>query len=674
MNRHLAFAGAVSLAMLPMISLAQETDADNPQTFEPAFFERFAPQTARDMLFRVPGFSIRDTSEGRGLGQGGANVLINGQRVTAKETDALEILDRTPASSVVRIEIVDAASLGVTGLTGQVANVVIDRSNFSGNWEYNPTFRERLAPRLTNGSVSFSGEAKGVTYTVGFENNSYRAGHWGPELVFDGARRLTEERFEDAWYYGERPSLTVNLSGGKKETALYNFSVKGELFTFDGRETSNQAENLTRVSSNSEDEWNAEVSGDVTRKIGPGDAKLIGYHRFEHSPFVNELKLVQEPSPLVIDRFFQDADETETIGRFEYTVPRPDDRSWEFAAEYAYNRLDTDSASETNETGPFVRTLLDSVAVEEDRVQGSVTYSRKMFGDLSVQTSLGAEYSELQSDTDGVEGEVRSFFRPKGFLTFAYPTGAKSDFRARLERSVGQLNFFDFVSSQNLQEGINSAGNTSLVPQQSWDGEVEFERRFGPEEKIILRAEASLIEDRVDNIVIDGQEAVGNIDEARRLSIETEGTFLFERFGIKGMRTDFHAERRFTKLEDPLTGEDRPFSGHIRWRARASLRHDVPGTQIAYGFFTSHIEFEDRLSARVQSLESFSLPQTEVFLQHKDFFGLNATFTVTNLFDQEERFDRTVYTGLRSESPIAFIEERARVYGPIYSLSIAGTF
>jgi len=36
--------------------------------------------------------------------------------------------------------------------------------------------------------------------------------------------------------------------------------------------------------------------------------------------------------------------------------------------------------------------------------------------------------------------------------------------------------------------------------------------------------------------------------------------------------------------------------------------------------------------------------------------------------------DRTVFTGLRGASPIAFVEKRDRLIGPIFFYSIKGTF
>ncbi|HWI76198.1 MAG TPA: TonB-dependent receptor plug domain-containing protein, partial [Sphingomicrobium sp.] len=95
------------------------------RVYTPADFARFAPKTAYDMLVQVPGFTIHSADVERGLGQASENVLINGQRIANKSGGAIDQLQRTPAGNVDRIEIVEAASLGISGLTGQVANIIL---------------------------------------------------------------------------------------------------------------------------------------------------------------------------------------------------------------------------------------------------------------------------------------------------------------------------------------------------------------------------------------------------------------------------------------------------------------------------------------------------------------------------------------------------------------------
>jgi hypothetical protein len=127
-------AGVALLATAPALAqigpgAAASTTGSAKRVYTPADFARFAPKTAYDMLSQVPSFTIQgvDTSN-RGLGQASENVLINGQRISNK-LGAVDLLQRTPASSVDRIEIVDASSLGIAGLSGQVANVLLKTSS-----------------------------------------------------------------------------------------------------------------------------------------------------------------------------------------------------------------------------------------------------------------------------------------------------------------------------------------------------------------------------------------------------------------------------------------------------------------------------------------------------------------------------------------------------------------
>ena len=47
---------------------------------------------------------------------------------------------------------------------------------------------------------------------------------------------------------------------------------------------------------------------------------------------------------------------------------------------------------------------------------------------------------------------------------------------------------------------------------------------------------------------------------------------------------------------------------------------------------------------------------------------------INNIFNGRSYRDRVVFTGLRGASPIAFIEDRDRLIGPIFSYSVKGTF
>ena len=171
--------GAALLPLCIATALAQEAAApakpgsEGARTYLPADFARFAPNNALDMLEQVPGFVIRNAVQERGLGQATGNVLINGQRLSAKSQDVLGQLERIPASNVVRIEIVDGATLDIPGLTGQVANVITRAEGISGQWEWRPDWRKYYTePQYTRGNVSISGKAGRMDYTIGLTNNA----------------------------------------------------------------------------------------------------------------------------------------------------------------------------------------------------------------------------------------------------------------------------------------------------------------------------------------------------------------------------------------------------------------------------------------------------------------------------------------------------------------------
>jgi len=147
---------------------------DGKRVYTAADFTRFAPKTAYDMLTQVPSFTIHtvDTTE-RGLGQASENVLINGERIANKSGGAVDQLQRTSASNVERIEIVDAATLGIAGLSGQVANVILKAAAMSsGAFEWNGNARAHYtAPEFLGGSISYSGKSGPVDYTLSAKNS-----------------------------------------------------------------------------------------------------------------------------------------------------------------------------------------------------------------------------------------------------------------------------------------------------------------------------------------------------------------------------------------------------------------------------------------------------------------------------------------------------------------------
>ena len=105
-----------------------DEDANSTVIYSADFFAQYSPVTAKDMLDRIPGVSLRHGGGGggdRGLGTGG-NLLINGQRIAGKDNSASDQLERITAAEVERIEIIrdTTGALNVRGAS-EVINVIL---------------------------------------------------------------------------------------------------------------------------------------------------------------------------------------------------------------------------------------------------------------------------------------------------------------------------------------------------------------------------------------------------------------------------------------------------------------------------------------------------------------------------------------------------------------------
>ena len=74
--------------------------------YPPTFFTAVRPSTALDMINWLPGFTVEDTRDFRGLEGSTGNVLIDGKPPTSKTDPLLSVLRRIPSSQVERVDLI----------------------------------------------------------------------------------------------------------------------------------------------------------------------------------------------------------------------------------------------------------------------------------------------------------------------------------------------------------------------------------------------------------------------------------------------------------------------------------------------------------------------------------------------------------------------------------------
>ena len=697
---HYRFASLIALACAlgaPVSAWAEDTkdepegpvgsvlghNTDTTRVFEPGYFTQFAPRNALDMVSRIPGFVISGGNDNgqRGLGQADQNVLVNGARFSSKSDSLRDQLRRIPASDVVRIELVDGNTLDIPGLTGQVANVVYNRTGASGQFRWNTGFRaHNTSAQLYGGEVSLTGSEGALDYTVSLSNGNERFGADGPTLITAADGSLIEEQYTRFSGGFDNPKLTTNFGYDFGGETVANLSLSyGEDFFFRNEpETGIPASGPVRQRSVKvrEDGPQYEIGADVEFPLGPGKLKLIGLERFERDNFsITLVDTFDDDSAALGSRYLQTNGIGERIARAEYgwNMLQAD---WQLSGEAAFNRLDrVSSLFELDNGGAFVPVDFPqgSGGVREDRYESSLSVSKELAPALSVQAIGAIEFSRIEQT--GAAANSRSFQRPKGSLAATWKPADDLDLSFTLARRVSQLSFGDFLGSVSLNEDNENGGNNELVPYQSWNAELEVNKRLGAWGSVTLAAKQGWFEDFIDWFPLaDGGEARGNIGDAERLHLEANATINLAPVGIAGARLDLRAVKRWMSVTDPFTGEDRAFSYDQRGVLDADFRHDIPKSDWAYGA-GMYSQDNAPYSRRYEEGRSWEGPVfARFFIENKDVFGLTMEASVGNALGARNKAYRTVYDTPRPDGTIAFVEETDRRIGPIFRFSVSGDF
>lgn len=668
------------------------SDAQPAQTFGPEYFTQFSPQTAADMVARLPGFEISgDNDDSRGFGQASLNILINGRRPSSKSSSARDILGRIPASNITRIDIVDGSTLDVAGLSGQVANIIAKTGALSGSWNYAARFEKGSQPQLGDGGVSFSAK-RGRLEAVG----SVNFGHFsftedGDETFFNGAGNVTQNRIEKLGFNTQRPSADLNLTFLLDNGDIANLNLSGGLRN-QNTVVQETFTNLTdanlsgrSVAENGDDRQRYEISGDYSFDVDgfgrDGRLKFIGLNRAEEFQFSN--RFVSEDLSSGQSRFLFNRDDTakEFIARAEYTFKTGKTNDWSLALETALNTLKSDTDFLETE----VSLVQENVQVEEERYQANVSRSWALDEKTNIQTSIGVEYSVLSGDvttfigpdflaadtTEDVFSE--SFFRPKGLIDISYNIDEAWTLRSQLERRVGQLDFSTFVSGVNFAAGTETSGG-KIVPVQVWDAELELQHQNTTGLSGTVAAFYEIIEDPIVQVLFDDDsQGPANLDSnAEVYGIQGNLTWVLDDV-LKGLRLSADGVIADSSIEDVITLENRSRSRQRLWDYEVSARWDINETPYAIEVEAEQGRRDTNFRIDEFSNDRFIRPEFEVSVIHKNLFGMQWTAKMQNILNFEFRRERFIFDGDRTGDLLAR-EQFSRQRGQRFSIEVTDTF
>ena len=682
----------LSAALLAALSLgwtapvaaqdAAPVDPAAPQgdTYLPSFFEQYAPRTALDMVERIPGFDIDSGDGGRGLGAADTNVLVNGDRLAGKSNGPRDQLRRISADSVVRIEIVEGASLDLPGLTGQVANLIVEVGGLTGQFEYEAEYRP-ATDRLYAGRfrASISGAAGDVSYTLAAANRGFRGGAYGPVFVTgpDGEPIETYDFANAPGSDNQELNGSLRWNGPGRWSAGLDVTLADRFYQGFETELGTPVAGPVRDYSRTDrsDGWNYEIGLDATAPLAGGSLKLIALERYSANDYRDDVReILLDGSPETGGRYAARNDEGERILRGEYSRALWG-ADWQLSGEAAFNRLDREAfLLAIDPSGELVEEDFAGGpdAVREDRYEAILSSGFALAGNLDVQLTGGGEYSALSQS--GTAVAAREFWRPKGSASLSWQPGGGLDVSLKVARTVGQLEFGDFLAKVFLDSDNENVGNADLVPPQSWETDLELVKDLGGWGSATLKLFDRRIEDLVEIVPVGAGQSPGNIATARRYGLDFDAAVDLARAGLKGVRVDLSVELQESGLDDPLTLAPRSFSNIEYRQLFAAIRHDIPRSDWAWGANAFHSERGRSFRLTETSIDNEGPVFLNLFVEHKDLLGMTVELRAENLLGADSLFQRTVYDGFRTDAPVLFAERADLVFGRIFKLEIEGSF
>lgn len=676
-----AFAADASNANKPQVAEApvptgptnQAPLADASQrgvlVFTPDFFAAQRPNTALDMVNRVPGFSIDNGSGARGFEGAVGNVLINNNRPASKNDSGSNVLGRTLANQVERIELIRGGAPGID-MQGYsvVVNVILKTTDSRQSiLTWNAMLFEG-GHDIYGGSYQFTqnkgDRSWGVTLSDGMGSSDSNG--VGRSIRRNAAGDvIRDERFEnDGWGGGQsiRGNYTGPVFGGKLEgTARYGL---------------NDYQNWTELSSPTslrrsdyaEDGDSGELGLTWTRTLNPRwtiETRLI--HEFSSFDSVSGSNETLNGTAAPEQQFKSNGDSSESILRALVRHERSPALTIEAGAEIAYNMLDVNQAFTIGGVGVPLPSA--SVKVEETRGEAFSKATWRINPKLTLEGGVRLEASTISQSGDA--DQEKSFFFAKPRLLATWTPMADNQLRFRFERELGQLDFGDFAASAELSDGTVFGGNVDLEPEQRWISELSYERRFWGEGVVSIGYRHDRIIDVIDRLPLPGGlSATGNIGDGTLDQLSLNVVVPLDKVGISGARFTFRNDWNKTSVTDPTTGEDRRISGVRPSQANVGFQQDITSWKTQWG-----INWLPRLGQATydpdQTFAWRGADYLEAFVEYKPSptLSLRAQLNLWDDFTQQ----RTVYA-TRNPRTVAFVEERSIDPRTFVSLRVRKTF
>ena len=658
-----------AIAVFALAGSAFAVEGGDRTVYPAEFFAGFAPQTAHDMVRRLPGFAIDYGADLRGFGATGGNVLIDGRRPASKSGGLGEALSRIPAAQVKEIVVIKGATSAEAQGQAVIADVIRLPANGEGTWSLG-------VERAGDGSLNPRGQA----------SVSLDAGGWAASFklaaVWDRIPFLTTRRLSDgtggliATRRDTRPTTYREIFGSMEASrtlgeGTFRVTASASLWAFDldltsaifqGREPGGAPDRIQSYLMQ-EGGYGGEIGADYTLKLGEAwtwtsvalvSSKTYRQDQFDETPPAPEgvIRLRERPLEALLSTQFSRAG----------AVFRP-----EFSAEIAYNRLSSRLAFEVaGIAGPSSFAL-----VEELRGEVRAAFGWTLAENWTLDGALAAEMSQISVGGDAEATQTLFYLKPSA--TLAWQAAADLQLRLSVARTAGQLDFSDFAAASDSEAGTGTAGNPNLKPEQTTRAALAADWTFSGTGALSLEIFHEWRTDTIELIVTPGGHAIGNAGPAERWGLTGTLTLPLNDV-LTGLQFKATYELLETRFTDPVDGRARALSNGNRGDPYLflELRRDDADARMAYG--VSYGDRFDRATYFPDLVDRTEIgPMWNAFIETTRFEGIKIRLEGRSLNTQRFHRSRIFHDPDRS-GPIDRIETRDSRRGAFVRLTVSGSF
>lgn len=669
---------AVLLILAARNAHAQSVEAASVAVqYDAAFYGQFSPRTALDMVNQTPGFVLDTTEDGarRGFEGSVGNVLIDGERPTAKGEGVIELLRGIAATRVVRIEIRRAADTAGDASGNRIlANVVLQPAPWQGAWSGGVELANRYRP-APNGWAALAGAIGSTDVVVNASSYSLLRNLPGSRRLSDEAgATVTSRHVASPRHYHEYAAggqVIRRVAGGRLEvtakTSVAWYDDATALVTDE-----EPAHAATERVPYAQHERAIEAGVSYRRAMRGWDWTVLSLVTDGHfGSHVTSTRGAGPPAhPLV--RQTSRRDTLELVGRVAAVRARSRGSS-QIGFESVRNTLDGLSAL-TIDIGEGEMDLPVSnarVDVTEDRGELFASESWRLNDRWSIDGRIGVELSRLRFRGDVAHAVTLVYAKPSA--SFTRTLSNQTQIHGRLLRTVGQLDFADFVATASLADEQLAGANPTLRPQASWRVEGGADIRLRPDTGVSV----TLFHDWFDAVVDwtawgegDGRvDARGNLGSGRTAGARVSSRSPVPR--VTGLSVTAAATVQATRTLDPLTLRARRISGIEPARLDVGLRQNLPkavalGASYSYRAGTSAYRLREidwqRRSPSLDAFLEWPLPRT-----------LRLRIQATSILGSPERRQRTFFEPDRSHG-VSGTEQIERRPGHWWLMTVSGAF